>query len=247
MNKFIVTTILIMIFGIIAAEDYIDLNFFVEPRYEYENKNMINFLIKNIQADSIRQVNVFGGRILEDAASDSMIVDFLNTVEPDLVSPTDYLFSNQIIDFNLLASNIKSDSIPTIENQIFFSDSIKVGLFALYTPDFTVKNDLPEHVHFDFEIPEVIESQIKRLAKHTDVIVMFSNLSKFIDADLMKKYEIDAIVSFDYQKKRNELLANHKTMRYSVLTNQGKYGKLRIKYSNGEFSTSWQEIEFGVK
>ncbi len=236
-----------MIFGTIAAEDYIDLNFFVEPHFESDNTNMVNFLIKNIQADSIKQVNIFGGRILERTASDSMIVDFLNTIEPDLASPTDYLFSNQIIDFNLLASNIRSDSIFTIENQIFFSDSIKVGVFALYTPDFTVKNDLPKHIHFDFEIPDVIESQVKRLAKHTDVIVMFSSLSKFIDADLMKKYEIDAVVSFDYQKKRNERLANHKTKWYSILTKQGKYGKLRIKYSDDEYSVSWQEVEFGVK
>jgi len=247
LNKFIVIIVLIMILGILTAEDYIDLNFFVEPHFEYDNLNMVNFLIKNIQADSIQQVNIFGGKILQKAATDSMIIDFLNSVEPELTSPTDYLFSNQIIDFNLLASNIQSDSIPIIKNQIFVTDSIRVGIFAIYTPDFTVKNDLPEHVKFNFEIPDVIEEQVIQLAKQTDVIVMFSDLSKFIDADLMKKYEIDAVVSFDYQKKRNERLANHKTRWYSILTNKGNYGKLRIKYTGGDYSVSWQEVEFGVK
>ena len=246
LKKILLIVFVLICVGLLSAEDYIDLNFFIEPRFEIEDMNMVNFLIKNIQNDSIQQVNIFGGRILEKSATDSMIIEFLNAVQPDLTSPVDYLFSQEFIDFNLLASNIKSDSIPIIENQIFVTDSIKVGIFSIYTPDFSVKKDLPEYIDFGFEIPTVIEEQVQRLSKQADVVIMFSNLGKYIDADMMKKYEINAIVSFDYQKKRNELLSNRKTRWYSILTNKGKYGKLRITYANGKHTVSWQEIKFGL-
>lgn len=232
--------------GIALAEDYLDLNFFIEPKFEHIEMNMVNFLVKNIQNDSIRQENIFAGKILAPPQSDSLTVYFLNKVQPFSVSPVDYLFFEKNVGFKLLISNIESDSIPIIKNMVIETDSFKVGIFSIYTPDFVVKNKIADHAIFDFNVFDIASQQANLLAKHTDYVIMLSNLSKYIDSDIIKKLPVDAVISFDYQKKNNGLLSNHLTMFYSVLTNQGNYGKLRLTYRNGKIRESWREIEFDV-
>ncbi len=237
---------IILIAGTVSAEDYLDLNFFIEPKFEHIEMNMVNFLVKNIRNDSIRQVNIFAGRILALPQSDSLTVTFLNMVQPFLTSPVDYLFYEKNVDFKLLISNIESDSIPIIKNAVIETDSFKVGIFSIYTPDFVVKNNIADHAIFDFGVFDIARQQSNLLTKHTDYVIMLSNLSKYIDSDIVKELPVDAVVSFDYQKKNNELLSNHLTMFYSVLTNQGDFGKLRLTYKNGKIRENWQEIEFDV-
>lgn len=232
--------------GIALAKDYLDLNFFIEPKFEHVEMNMVNFLVKNIRNDSIRQVNIFAGRMLALPQSDSLTVAFLNMIKPDLTSPVDYLFYDKNIGFKLLISNIESDSIPIIKNTVIETDSFKVGIFSIYTPDFVVKNKIADHAVFDFDVFDIAWQQTNLLAKHTDYVIMLSNLSKYIDSDIVKELPVDAVVSFDYQKKNNELLSNHLTIFYSVLTNQGNYGKLRLTYRNGKIRENWQEIKFDV-
>ena len=237
---------IILIAGTALAEDYLDLNFFIEPKFEHKEMNMVNFLMKNIQNDSIRQENIFAGKIFAPPQSDSLTVEFLNMIKPDLTSPVDYLFYEKNVDFKLLISNIESDSIPIIKNAVIKADSFKVGIFSIYTPDFVVKNKIADHTRFDFDVFDIARKQANLLAKHTDYVIMLSNMSKYIDNDIVKKLPVDAVVSFDYQKKNNELLSNHLTMFYSVLTNQGNYGKLRLTYRNGKIRENWREIEFDV-
>ncbi len=237
---------IILIAGTVLAEDYLDLNFFIEPKFEHIEINMVNFLLKNIQNDSIRQENIFAGRMLALPQSDSLTVAFLNMMKPNLVSPVDYLFYEKNIDFKLLISNIESDSIPIIKNTVIETDSFKVGIFSIYTPDFVVKNRIADHTRFDFDVFDVASQEANLLAKHTDYVIMLSNMSKYIDNDIVKELPVDVVVSFDYQKKSNELLSNHLTMFYSILTNQGNYGKLRLTYRNGKIRERWQEIEFDV-
>ena len=45
---------------------------------------------------------------------------------------------------------------------------------------------------------------------------MLSNVSKYIDNDIVNGLDVDAVVSFDYQKKRNELFSNRVTNFYSI-------------------------------
>lgn len=237
---------IILIAGTALAEDYLDLNFFIEPKFEHIEMNMVNFLVKNIRNDSIRQENILAGKILAPPLSDSLTVTFLNLVQPFLASPADYLFHDKNVDFKLLISNIESDSIPIIKNTVIETDSFKVGIFSIYTPDFVVKNKIADHAIFDFDVFDIASQQANLLAKHTDYVIMLSNLSKYIDNDIVTELPVDAVVSFDYQKKYNELLSNHLTMFYSILTNQGNYGKLRLTYRNGKIRENWREIEFDV-
>jgi len=236
--------LLSFVLSYLCAEDYLDINFFIEPRFEHEQINMVNFLVKNIRNDSIRQVNAFAGRILAEPQSDSLIVEFINALKPEIVSPVDYLFNNKTLESDLLVSNIKSNFIPIIKNKIIKCDSFKVGIFSIYTPDFKVKNRIAPHAKLDTKIFEIAKKQTKYLAKKTDFVIMLSNVSKYIDNDIVKGLNIDAVVSFDYQKKRNELLANQNTNFYSILSKFGKYGKLHLKYHKGKVRGNWEELVF---
>ena len=230
--------------GSLFAEDYLDINFFIEPRFDHSQINMVNFLVKNIRNDSIRQVNAFAGRLLEEPQSDSLTAIFINTLSPEIISPVDYFFYDKSINHNLLISNIESDSIPIIKNKIIKCDSFRVGIFSIYTPDFVVKNKIASHVKLDTKVFEIAKKQAEYLAKKTDYVIMFSNVTKYIDNDIVKNLGIDAVVSFDYQKKRNELLSNRITNFYSILTKNGNYGKLRLKYNKGKIQGKWKELEF---
>ena len=231
--------------GSLFAEDYLDINFFIEPRFDHDQINMVNFLVKNIKNDSIRQVNAFAGRILAEPQSDSLTAMFINALEPEIISPVDYFFYDKSINHNLLISNIESDSIPIIKNIIIKCDSFRVGIFSIYTPDFVVKNKIADHAKLDTKVFEIAKKQAKYLAKKTDYVIMLSNVAKYIDNDIVKNLGIDSVVSFDYQKKRNELLSNRVTNFYSILTKNGNYGKLRLEYHNGKIKGKWKEIEFG--
>ncbi|MCD4795687.1 MAG: hypothetical protein K8R49_00750 [Candidatus Cloacimonetes bacterium] len=246
MKKLIVIVFIIGFAAGSFAEDYLDMNFFIEPKYNFDKTNLINFHVKNIRNDSIRQVNIFAGRILEKPRSDSMTVSFLNAIQPHLSSPVDYLYYEKDVEFKLLISNIESDSIPIIKNEIIKTDSMKIGIFSIYTPDFVVKNNIAAHSEFDFNVFEIAKEQAEYLAKRTDYVIMLSSLSKYIDNDVVKNIPVDAVISFDYQKKTNSVLSNHLTKFYSILTNQGRYGKLRLIYKNGKIKKKWQEIEFDV-
>ena len=244
MKKIILFVFILLMLGSLFAEDYLDINFFIEPRFDHDQINMVNFLVKNIKNDSIRQVNAFAGRILAEPQSDRLTAMFINALEPEIISPVDYFFYDKSIDHDLLISNIESDSISIIKNIIIKCDSFKVGIFSIYTPDFTVKNTIAGHAKLDTKVFEIAKEQAKFLSKKTDYVIMLSNLAKYIDNDIVKDLEVDAVVSFDYQKKRNELLSNQTTNFYSILTNKGNYGKLRLKYHNGKVQGKWKEIEF---
>ena len=182
LKKIIVLVFILLTLGFLFAEDYLDINFFIEPRFERDQINMVNFLVKNIRNDSIRQVNAFAGRILTEPQSDSLAAIFINTIKPEIVSPTDYFFYDKSINHNLLISNIESDSIPIIKNIIIKCDSFKVGVFAIYTPDFMVRNNIADHAKMDTDIFIIAQEQAKYLAQKADYVIMLSNVSKYIDS-----------------------------------------------------------------
>ena len=247
MGKIILVVFILLIINFLHAEDYLDINFFIEPMFEHEQIYMVNFLIKNIRNDSIRQVNAFAGRILEEPQTDSLSALFINTLKPEIISPVDYYFFEKDLVCDLLISNIESDSIPIIKNKIIKCDSFKVGVFAIYTPDFMVKNNIADHAKMNTNIFNIAKVQSEFLAKKTDYVIMLSNVTKYIDNDIVKNLQVNAVVSFDYQKKNNELLSNRSTNFYSILTKNGKYGKLRLEYHNGKVQEKWEEIEFNCK
>lgn len=241
----ILVVLIFMFFWVgLNGEDILELNFFIEPKFLPVNINMVNFLVQNIRNDSIRQFNIFAGKMLNSSQSDSLTLHFLNLIKPDLASPTDYLFTDFDLRFDLLMSNVKCDSVTISDRYIIETDSLKIGIFSIYTPDWTVKNKLPDYVNFDFDFFELTGQIARDLASKADFIVLLSNLSQFVDTDLIHSLPIDVVVSFDYQKKNNLKLNRGKSSFYSVLTNQGKYGKLRLVYQQGKISQAWQEVDF---
>ena len=244
LKKIMMLVFVLIILNFLFAEDYLDINFFIEPRFDQNKINMINFLIKNIRNDSISQVNAFAGRLLKEPQSDSLTAILINALAPAIISPVDYFFYDKTIEYELLISNIESDSIPIIKNKIIECDSFNVGIFAIYTPDFTVKNDIAAHAKLETDIFRIAKEQAKYLAKKTDYIIMLSNVGKYIDNDIVEDLSINAVVSFDYQKKRNEKLTNRTTIFYSILTKKGNYGKLRLEYDKGNLTENWSEVEF---
>ena len=107
---------------------------------------------------------------------------------------------------------------------------------------------IANHAKLDTKVFEIAREQAKYLAKKTDYVIMLSNVAKYIDNDIVKKLDVDAVVNFDYQKKRNELLSNKNTNFYSILTKHGNYGKLRLEYHKGKVQGNWKEVEFkGLK
>ncbi|MCF7794612.1 MAG: hypothetical protein K9N09_11715 [Candidatus Cloacimonetes bacterium] len=247
MKKTLGILILLIIVISLASKEYLDLNFFIEPNFDPIDANMVNFLIKNIENDSIIQFNVFAGRTLEKAVPDSVTLDFLNFIKPDLVSPTDFHFHKFNADFNLLMSNVLCDSVPILDRYIIETDSMKIGIFSIYTPDWTVVNDLPEYVELDFNFFDLTKQIAKDLAPQTDFIILLSNLTKYVDKDLINTLPIDVVVSFDYKKTNNEKINRGKSFYYSILTKNGKYGKMRLTFSDNRVNHNWQEVDFRVK
>ncbi len=238
--KIIVFMIFLIPFMVDSIE-IVDLNFFIEPRFEAAEIESLATIIKNSLCDSVKQVNFFAGRIMKNAESDSLVLFALNTLPCDFACPTDYFFYDANSNVSLLASNIFSDSISIFENTIIEADSFKVGIFSLYSPDFTVKNEINPNVDFEFDVFKVAEKQINILKEKTDFIILLSNLTKFIDEDIVENLPIDAVISFDYQSKRDEIFSNKRTHFYSVLTKYGKFGKLRLKYEKGKIKKEWIE------
>lgn len=227
----------------IFAQDYLDINFFIEPKFEHEKINMVNFLTKNIRNDSIRQVNAFAGKILAEPQSDSLLISFINSLAPEIISPVDFRFEEKDLHVPLLITNIESDSIPTVKTKIIEVDSFKVGIFSVYTPDFSVKNKIADHAELDTNIFQIAKEYSEFLSAKTDLVIMLSNVGKYIDGDIVKGSEIDCVVSFDYQKKRNTTFSNDSKF-YSILTNKGFYGKLRVFYNNAKISFNWIPTKF---
>jgi len=230
-------TMLIMSIAIhIAAVDYLDINFFVDPQFDFENSNLVNFQIKNLANDSISQVTILSGDILKGENADSLVISFLNKTKPDLALPTDYHFNNSEIQFPLLATNIISDSLNIITNKIIHSDSISVGFLGIYSPDFSVKNNLGAEMNF--HTFELIEKYSIVLAEKVDVVILVSGLGKFVDADAVKGLPIDYVLSFDYMNTRAQRFYQ-RTSFFSVRSSNGYFGKLRLLYKNGKISHNW--------
>jgi len=233
-----------MLFTTIYAQDYLDINFFIEPQFEHEKINMVNFLTKNIKNDSIRQINAFAGKILAKPQSDSLTVNFINALLPEIISPVDFKFTVIDLQTPLLISNIESDSISIIKTKIVEADSFKLGLFSIYTPDFAVKNNIADNAKLSTNIFQIAKEQSEYLSAKTDFVIMLSNTGKYIDNDIVHDLNINCVISFDYQKKTNGTLSNGKTKFFSILTKNGYYGKLRVSYNNGEISENWIPTEF---
>ncbi|MCD4820416.1 MAG: hypothetical protein K8S23_17185 [Candidatus Cloacimonetes bacterium] len=235
-----------LFFNILFAIDEIDLNFFTEPHFKIKNIEEIKINIESkTQNDTIRHYNFFAGKILEKSASDDEIVEFLNVVDCAYCTPTDYSFDPHYRDllFKLLASNISGNFRNLISYKVIETDSMKIGIMAIYSPDFAVKNNISDLTEFDLDVFGVTKELSQKLQKKTNFIILLSNLSKYIDDDLVENLPIDVVISFDYQPKKNEMLSNKRTFWYGIKTFKNKFGKLRLTYQSGKISYKWHKVK----
>jgi hypothetical protein len=235
--------LLILLASSLLADDYLDLNFFIEPQFAEDEIYLKNFAIYNIRNDSIPQTNIFAGKLMNTHTSDSLVVEFINLCKSKIIAPTDYCFYDTNLEKPLLISNIESDSVAIIKHKIVSVDSFKVGIFSLYTPDFMVKNKIAANAKFDFNFLEIAKQQFDYLREESDFVILLSNFSKYIDSDIVAEIPVDVVVSFDYKGKKNGKLANGKTMFYSILSKSEYYGKLRLTYQNGKIAQKWQKVK----
>ena len=240
--KKIVTLILLSIAVGLFAQSRLEINIFNEPQFKYEEINFVDFMFKNIKADSVSQVNILSGKVLSKPQNDSLTVSFLNRIKPDIACPTDYYYQNTDDNFNLLSSNVASDSIFFMDSVIVPADSFKVGFLAINSPDNFVKNGKPEHINLDYDMFDITREKSRQLAQKCDVVILLSNMGKFVDKSMIAGTEVDFVLSFDYQKKRNETFKSGQKF-YSILSRKGKYGKLVLDYRHGKLSSDWQQIE----
>jgi len=224
------------------AQSRLEINIFNDPQFKYEEVNFVDFMFKNIKADSVSQINILSGKILSKPQNDSLTVSFLNRIKPDIACPTDYYFTKTDENFNLLSSNVSSDSVFFMDSIVVPADSFKVGFFAINSPDEFVKHGRPGHINFDYAMFEITKQKAKQLSQKCDVVVLLSNMGKFVDKSMIAGTEVDFVLSFDYQKKRNETFKSGQKF-YSIISKMGKYGKLVLDYRHGKLSSDWQQIE----
>ena len=165
-----------------------------------------------------------------------------------LYSPNDYLhyFREDKPGFGLLASNIESDSILIAKNFKLSNDSLKIGIFTIYTPDIGVKQDYADGVFIDGDVIDESIKQTRELEKSgCNYIIMLTSLSSFVVNYIIKEVELDGVVSYDYKtEKVKELRGKKTTGFYSIASNQGKFGRLLLTKSKDGVIDNWQEFRW---
>ncbi len=242
---------LILIFTLkLFSTDEISLNFFNYPQINTtEIENNVNKINKFILSDKSKHINIFTGRILKQSHNDSLLIYTLNKLVCNLAAPTDYTFENPVIrpDFKLLALNIKNKRLPIRTQYIIKSDSMKIAILSVYTPDIFIKQKLSDNAEFRYDFIKLLKEKVRQLKKpenRINVVILISNLSKPIDKVISKKIKkIDVILSSDYKKRAFTIFSN-KTRFYSVLSNNGKVGKLQIIYHKGKIRYRWQILRY---
>jgi len=240
--KKILSLLLLSMFAGLFAQSRLEINIFNEPQFKYEEINFVDFMFKNNKAVSVAQINILSGKILSKPQKDSLTVSFLNRIKPDIACPADYYYKNTDDNFNLLSSNVSSDSVFFMNTIVVPADSFKVGFLAINSPDNFVKHGKPEHINFDYSMFEITKQVSKQLAQKCDVVILLSNMGKYVDKSMIEGTAVDFVLSFDYQKKRNETFKSGQKF-YSIISKKGKYGKLILDYRHGKLNSDWQQIE----
>ena len=223
------------------ALDIVNLNFFIEPEYNLENQLKIaSQVFASTYQDSIDFYNFFCGKILRTQHSDETLVNFLNAIDCDYAVPIDYQFSpaDESHHFSIISSHIATSNPNIIPYEIIETDSMKIGIIAIYSPDTFVSRDLHDEAIYEYNFLEKMKAISNHLEEECDYIVLLSNFSKNIDTDLVNGLAIDSIISFDYQSKKNERYGKPKW--FSSKANKGLLGTLTLSYSQGKINSNWK-------
>ena len=243
MRKLIILAALIIIISY-AAADEISLNFFIHPQFTVENMEAVDKL-QQATIDSCMSINVYAGELFKPALADSLVLKYMSKLPGILFSPNDFLHYHQekFPSFGLLAANIESDSVTTLKKFVIKVDTLRIGIFSIYSPDWAVKNQLADGVQVRADVFAVAKEQVKKLkASGCDQIIMLTSLSKYVVNHLADEIDVDAVINFDYMTTKNTLMGDkEQTGYYYINSESGKFGRLRIKSAGNAITTEWQE------
>ncbi|MCF7912116.1 MAG: hypothetical protein K9M99_06290 [Candidatus Cloacimonetes bacterium] len=241
----IVLLALFLSLNMIVHADEISLNFFIHPQFEVEDIAGLAAQLQEATMDSVMSINIYAGEIFKPAMADSVILYYLGRLPGMLFSPNDFLHYHQekYPSFGLLAANIESDSVTTLKKFVITVDTLKVGIFSIYTPDWFVKQQYAEGVSLRADVFTVARKQVEKLkAAGCDQIVMLTSLSKYVVDSMASEIDVDSIINFDYAKTKNTMMGKDKqTGYYFVNSEKGNFGRLKITFTAGRISTEWQE------
>ncbi|MDP8210516.1 MAG: hypothetical protein RAO94_12125 [Candidatus Stygibacter australis] len=246
MRKIIlIAALMVMISGLSADE--ISLNFFIHPQFTIDNMEAVDKL-QQATIDSCMSINVYAGELFKPALADSLVLKYMSQLPGMLFSPNDFLHYHQekFPSFGLLAANIESDSVTTLKKFVIKVDTLRIGIFSIYSPDWAVKNQLADGVDVRADVFAVAKEQVKKLrSSGCDQIIMLTSLSKYVVSYLVKEIDIDAVVNFDYMTTKNTMMGDkEQTGYYYINSESGKYGRLKIKSAGKAITTDWQELSW---
>jgi len=173
--------------------------------------------IHEVVGDSLEShALILCGDVVSQNNSKATSKGILKQIDPDVLIPTDFDFYRHSFGEKILASNIIcKDSLGLIPEFIIRKDSISVGIFSVYTPDYLVKEKNLPDISMDYRIKKMIRDKAESLSKTCNKIILFSFLSQIIDQEMVKDTPIDAVVSLDYFKAKDTQVNNGKTKYFS--------------------------------
>lgn len=242
--RYVLTTALILTAATLFAAVLVDLNFFVEPQFETD----FDFeIIKHKAAnDTIPQINIAAGRIFAQTTPDSLLLHNLELMGIDYASPVGFMFGYDPALFatQIISANVVSDSATFQRSIVIPQDGYTVGITSIYTPDYAVKFPIDELAEFRFDIFDIAKKQTQYLSHFTDFVILLSNAGLYIDRDLVEGLPVDVMVSFDYQTYNQRILNSGRTNYFSIRSDSGEFGKLRIFQRENELRFEWSEHQF---
>lgn len=254
--KKIVILIIVLSIKVLFA-DSINLNFFFDVKIDSvaicssDSLLFIQNEIQKITNDTLsdQSYNFFLGEILEDGCSDSLIVHSLEKLLCDYSCPTDFDFTYfpSILDYKIIGSNINYiyENNAFTKEVFFETDSLKIGLLSVYTPDWIVKNRI-ENIEFDYSYNSDLKKRIIEMREKCDKIILLSNYSKYVNEKLSKKWNVDYIISFDYAKASPKIF-NKKTYYYNIKYKSKWMAQLLLKFEDGKFEHKWIPKKYNFK
>ena len=244
MKKYIILVIVLITFKLFSI-DKITIDFFNEPKINKNNiEETANRINKFILSQKGNRINLFSGNIIRQEHGDSLLIFTLNKMLCNIATPVDFKFSNPKTrpNFKIIALNIKNKWLPIQEEYVIKSDSIKIAIIGVYTPDILIKRGISKDATFDYNFFKKVKSKISELRnpkKKINKIILISNLSKAIDKKLAEYAKPDIILSFDYKKRTSGYLTKY-TKFYSVISSKNKMGELTLRYHNGKIKYIWR-------
>ncbi len=148
-------------------------------------------------------LKIFSGKIKigNESINDSLQKEIMSLMNADWYIPDGYKFTEGSAE--ILASNIGEGNA---EKCIYESNDLKIGVFSLYSPDYPVRNNIPDSTKFKYNLDDIMKEYILELSAETDYILLCTSIPKKIIKNLVKGLPVDFVYSTDYKKYTEDVL-----------------------------------------